>query len=53
VTPDLQLPCKLQSATSPWLAPNYTARHTGVNNLPRIVTWSWKWSDLESKPQTS
>jgi len=39
-TPDLQLPSQLQSITTHWLIPNYTAwwqRHTCVNNLPRVA----------------
>jgi len=39
--PGLRLPSQLQSITTPYLVPGYTAwwqRHIGVNNLPKVVT---------------
>jgi len=39
--PGLRLPSRPQSITDPWPVPSYTAwwqSHTGVNNLPKVVT---------------
>jgi len=39
--PGLRLPSQLHSITAPWPVPSYNAwwqRHTGVNNLPKVVT---------------
>jgi len=51
--PGLQLPPQPQSITSLWPVPSYTAwwqRHTGVNNLPKVVTQHCFEKDLNPRP---